>query len=156
MKDIERAIVPSFNTLSSGDEVVRVVKQPITKLQLVRYAGASGDFNPLHTDEEFMKNGPFKGRIAHGMLLASVATGQANQLGIFEGTSLAVLSITLKFTNAVRFGDTVRTVLTCKEKKESSKPDKGTATFDVRMLNQRNETVMESQWVVLLKRAAKQ
>jgi len=46
-------------------------------------------------------------------------------------------------------------VLTCKEKKESSKPDRGTATFDVKMLNQRNETVMESQWVVLLKRAMK-
>ena len=145
----------NFDQFNLGEEF-ETASRTITEADVVQFAQLSGDFNPLHTDEEFMKNGPFKGRIAHGMLLASVATGQANQLGIFEGTSLAVLSITLKFTNAVRFGDTVRTVLTCKEKKESSKPDKGTATFDVRMLNQRNETVMESQWVVLLKRAAKQ
>lgn len=145
----------NFDEFGLGEEF-ETASRTITEADVVQFAQLSGDFNPLHTDEEFMKNGPFKGRIAHGMLLASVATGQANQLGIFEGTSLAVLGITLKFTNAVRFGDTVRTVLTCKEKKESSKPDKGTATFDVRMLNQRNETVMESQWVVLLKRAAKQ
>ena len=145
----------NFDQFNLGEEF-ETASRTITEADVVQFAQLSGDFNPLHTDEEFMKNGPFKGRIAHGMLLASVATGQANQLGIFEGTSLAVLSITLKFTNAVRFGDTVRTVLTCKEKKESSKPDKGTATFDVRMLNQRNETVMESQWVVLLKRAEKQ
>ena len=69
MKDIERAIVPSFNTLSSGDEVVRLVKQPITKLQLVRYAGASGDFNPLHTDDEAGREAGFQGVVAHGMLI---------------------------------------------------------------------------------------
>lgn len=145
----------NFDQFELSDEF-ETASRTITEADVAQFAGLSGDYNPLHTDEEFMKSGPFKGRIAHGMLLASVATGQANQLGIFEGTSLAVLSITLKFTNAVRFGDTVRTILTCKEKKESSKPDRGTATFDVRMLNQRNETVMESQWVVLLKRAAKQ
>ena len=127
----------------------------VTEADVVGFAGLSGDYNPLHTDEDYMKDSPFKGRIAHGMLLASIATGQANQLGIFEGSSIAVLSITLKFTGAVRFGDTVHTVLTCREKKESSKPDRGTASFEVKMLNQRNETVLESQWVVLLKRAMK-
>ena len=145
----------TFDQFNPGDEF-ETASRTITEADVSAFAGLSGDYNPLHTDEEFMKAGPFKGRIAHGMLLASVATGQANQLGIFEGSSIAVLSITLKFTNAVKFQDTVRTVLTCKEKKESSKPDRGTATFDVRMLNQRNETVMESQWVVLLKRASTQ
>ncbi len=144
----------NFDQFSVGDEF-ETASRTITEADVVHFAALSGDYNPLHTDEEFMKNGPFKGRIAHGMLLAAVATGQANQLGIFEGSSIAVLSISLKFTNAVRFGDTVRTILTCREKKESSKPDRGTATFDVRMLNQRNEPVMESQWVVLLKRAMK-
>ncbi len=137
------------------NEEFETAARTVTEADVVGFAGISGDYNPLHTDEDYMKDGPFKGRIAHGMLLASIATGQANQLGIFEGSSIAVLSMTLKFTGAVKFGDTVRTVLVCKEKKESSKPDRGTATFDVRMLNQRNETVMESQWAVLLKRAMK-
>jgi len=70
----------------------------VTEADVAQFAGLSGDYNPLHTDEDYMKDSPFKGRIAHGMLLASIATGQANQLGIFEGSSIAVLSITLKFT----------------------------------------------------------
>jgi acyl dehydratase len=140
-----------FDEFKEGD-VVETASRTVTEGDVAGFAGLSGDYNPLHTDEEFMKNSPFKGRIAHGMLLASIATGQANQLGIFEGSSIALLSMTLKWTGAVKFGDTVRTTLTCKEKKESSKGDKGTATFDVKMLNQRNETVMESQWAVLLKK----
>jgi acyl dehydratase len=144
----------NFDQFSEND-VFETAARTVTEADVAQFAGLSGDYNPLHTDEDYMKDSPFKGRIAHGMLLASIATGQANQLGIFEGSSIAVLSITLKFTGAVKFGDTVHTILTCKEKKESSKPDRGTATFEVKMLNQRNETVLESQWVVLLKRAMK-
>lgn len=39
-----------FEDIQVGDEIPLLVKAPITHLQLVRYAGASGDFNPLHTD----------------------------------------------------------------------------------------------------------
>ncbi|MGQ9583664.1 MAG: MaoC/PaaZ C-terminal domain-containing protein [Thermoplasmatota archaeon] len=140
-----------FEDFGAG-EVIETASRTVTEADVVGFAGLSGDFNPLHTDEETMKTSPFGGRIAHGMLVASIATGQANQLGIFEGTSLALLSMTLRFTGAVRFGDTVHTVLRCREKKESSKPDRGTAVFEVRVLNQRGETALESEWVVLLRR----
>ncbi|MED5578602.1 MAG: MaoC/PaaZ C-terminal domain-containing protein [Nitrospinota bacterium] len=43
-------------------------KKAITKVQLVKYAGASGDFNPLHFDEEFAQKRGLKKLIAHGML----------------------------------------------------------------------------------------
>jgi len=69
LKDIEQEITPDFEILSSGDEVVRLVKPPITKLQLVRYAGASGDFNPLHTDDDTAREAGFQGVVAHGMLM---------------------------------------------------------------------------------------
>ncbi|MEM2870582.1 MAG: MaoC/PaaZ C-terminal domain-containing protein [Thermoplasmata archaeon] len=140
-----------FDDFNVGD-VIETASRTVTEADVAFFAGLSGDYNPLHTDEEFMKGTPFGGRIAHGMLIASIATGQANQLGVFEGTSLALLSMTLKFMGAVKFGDTVRTVLTCREKKESSKPDRGTATFDVRVLNQRGEVVVESEWIVLLRK----
>ena len=39
-----------YEDVQVGDELPRLVKGPVTHLQLVRYAGASGDFNPLHTD----------------------------------------------------------------------------------------------------------
>jgi acyl dehydratase len=132
--------------------VFETARRTITEGDVALFAGLSGDYNPLHTDEEFMKSSQFGGRIAHGMLLAGVATGLANQLGIFEGTSIAVLEITLKWTAPVRFGDIVHLILKVAEKKESSKPDRGTVIFDCELLNQRNEKVMESRWTVLLKR----
>ena len=58
-----------------------------------QFAGLSGDFNPLHTDEESARQGPMKGRIAHGMLVLAIATGQVNQLGLYEGTTLALLGM---------------------------------------------------------------
>ena len=57
-----------------------------------------------------------KGRIAHGMLVLAVATGQVNQLGIFEGTTLALLGMDrIRWTAPVRLGDTIHTVLTVRE-----------------------------------------
>jgi acyl dehydratase len=132
--------------------VFQTASRTVTEADVSLFAGLSGDYNPLHTDEEFMKSSQFGGRIAHGMLLAGVATGLANQLGIFEGTSIAVLEITLKWTAPVRFGDTVHLILKVAEKKESSRGDKGTVIFDCELLNQRNEKVMDSRWTVLLKR----
>lgn len=134
------------------DQVFETMSRTITEADVVAFAGLSGDYNPLHTDEEFMKTSPFKGRIAHGMLLASVATGMANQIGIFEGTSIAVLEISLRFVGAVKFGDTVRLKLICTEKKESSKGDKGTATFSAELYNQEDKKVVDSTWIVLLKK----
>jgi acyl dehydratase len=141
----------TFDQFEVG-QVFETMSRTITEADVVNFAGISGDFNPLHTDEEFMKNSPFGGRIAHGMLCASIATGLANQLGVFEGTTIAVLQITLKFTGAVRFGDTVWLKLTCKDKKESSKGGKGTATFACELLNQRDEKVLDSEWAILLKK----
>lgn len=69
MKETKRSSVPSFASVAVGDEVIRLVKPPVTKLQLVRYAGASGDFNPLHTDDETARHAGFEGVVAHGMLV---------------------------------------------------------------------------------------
>ncbi len=141
----------TFDQFEVG-QVFESMSRTVTETDIVNFAGLSGDFNPLHTDEEFMKNSPFGGRIAHGMLCASVGTGMANQLGIFEGTTIAVLQITLRFTGAVKAGDTIRLTLTCQALKESSKGGKGTATFKGELFNQRDEQVLDSEWVVLLKK----
>jgi acyl dehydratase len=60
--------------------------------------------------------------------------------------------VTTRYTGAVRFGDTVHTVITCIEKKESKKPDRGVATFQVKVINQDGEAVQEAEWVILLTR----
>ncbi|MBT3432967.1 MAG: dehydratase, partial [Nitrospinaceae bacterium] len=52
----------------AGDKLPEIIKDPIAKVQLVMYAGASGDFNPIHTDDEAAQARGLKGVIAHGML----------------------------------------------------------------------------------------
>lgn len=140
-----------FEEFKVGQEFT-TASRTITEGDVSTFAGLSGDFNPLHMDEEYGKKTPFGGRIAHGLLAVAVSTGQANQLGIFEGTTIALLNMSFKYTGVVRFGDTIHTVLRVAEKKGTSKPDRGIVTFDVTTLNQRNEPIVEGQWVVLLQR----
>ena len=51
-----------------GDMLPELVKEPVSRTQLVKYAGASGDYNPIHYDEDAARAGGLKGIIAHGML----------------------------------------------------------------------------------------
>ena len=63
---------PDFNTLNEGDALPSLTKEPITQTQLVRYSGASGDFNPIHTVPEYAKEAGLDGTIAHGMLIMGI------------------------------------------------------------------------------------
>ena len=143
----------AFDQFNVG-EVFVCQARTVTEADTVNFAGVAGDYNPLHTDEEFGKTTPFGTRIAHGVLGLAIATGQANQLGIFEGTTIALMTQTIKYTGAVKFGDTIHLELKVAEKKESSKPDRGVVTFDATVLNQQGKSVIEGQWVLLMKRGS--
>ena len=136
-------------------DVIVTARRTVTEADVAAFAGISGDFNPLHTDEEFMKTTPFGGRIAHGLLSVAIGTGLINQMGIFEGTNLALLNMDIKFLGAVKFGDTIHLELKTLEKKETSKPEKGIITFDANIKNQRDETIVEMQWILMMKRKEK-
>src|SRR5258708_12748910 len=58
-----------YEDVQVGDAIPKLVKSPVSHLQLVRYAGASGDFNPLHTDPKIGESIGIGGIIAHGMLI---------------------------------------------------------------------------------------
>ncbi|MBI2524850.1 MAG: MaoC family dehydratase N-terminal domain-containing protein [Candidatus Rokubacteria bacterium] len=134
-------------------EVIETCARTIDAADVTLFAGLSGDHNPLHTDEETAKTTPFGSRIAHGMLTVCISTGQQNQTGLFEGTTLALLGMDrLRFSGAVKFGDTIRTEMTVREVKESSKPDRGTVRLDVAVKNQRGETVATWDQAVLMRR----
>ncbi len=124
----------------------------VTEADVVTFAGVSGDFNPLHTDAEFGKNTPFGERIAHGMLVVSMATGMANWTGIYEGTTLALMQQVIKYKGAVKFGDTIHLEQEVLEKKETSKPDRGVVVFASRVLNQNDDLVIDGEWTLLMKR----
>jgi acyl dehydratase len=134
------------------DEVIMTASRTVTEADVMNFAGVSGDFNPLHTDETFMAKSPFGTRIAHGMLIMAIATGLANQKGDFEGTTIAVLNMNVAFKGAVKAGDTIKLKLVVSEKKESSKPDRGIIIFNNEVLNQKDEVVIETQWTIMMSR----
>ena len=85
----------------------------ITEADIVLFAAVSGDNNAIHTNEEFAAATIFKGRIAHGMLSASVISAAiANKL---PGPGAIYMSQNLRFRAPVRAGDTVRATVTIKE-----------------------------------------
>ena len=125
----------------------------ITETDLVMFAGISGDYNPLHTDEEFAKGTQFGGRIFHGPGVFAVATGLESRLGIKDGTAIAFLGMTWNLTNAVHIGDTIKVhERVAGLRASSSKPDRGVVTFDVQVTNQHDEVCQEGQWVVMFRR----
>jgi acyl dehydratase len=91
-----------------GDDIPALITAPITHLQLVRYAGASGDFNPLHTDPKIGEMIGTGGIIAHGMLIMGFA-GQ--MLSDYVGPQ-ALRKFGVRFKGMTRIGD----VITCSGK----------------------------------------
>ena len=59
----------NFDDISVGDEIPGLTTAPITETQLVRYSGASGDFNPIHTVNHVAEKAGLGGVVAHGMLV---------------------------------------------------------------------------------------
>lgn len=141
----------TFDQFETG-QVYETAARTITEADVVLFAGLSGDWNPLHTNEEFARGTPFGARIAHGALILSIATGLANQLGIFEGTTIGVLEFLTTFTGAVKPGDTVHVRFTVEEKRETKKPDRGIVKVGINVINQREEAVLGGHWLVMLYR----
>jgi 3-hydroxybutyryl-CoA dehydratase len=96
----------------------------ISEHDISLFGEASGDRNPVHFDEAFARNTPFKGRIAHGMLTASYIS---TVLGMkMPGPGTIFMSMTTRFKAPVRIGDTVTAVCTVRE----TVPEKRRVTFD--------------------------
>jgi 3-hydroxybutyryl-CoA dehydratase len=90
-----------------------IFAKTITEADIVLFAAASGDNNPIHINEEFAQTTQFKGRIAHGMLSASVIS--AAIAGRLPGPGTIYMAQNLGFMAPVRPGDTVHAMVTVKE-----------------------------------------
>ena len=123
----------------------------ITEADVVNFAGVSGDFNPLHTDEEFGKANQFGKRIAHGALGFIISNGLNNQMGIAEGTTIAFIECTVKYTAPLLIGDTVHIVVIPTEVIHSTKPGKGILKQLVKLVNQDERVIMESNQTLMVK-----
>ncbi len=141
-----------FEEFEIGDGV-ETATRTITETDVMVFAALSGDHNPLHTDAEFAKGTLFGERIAHGLLGLAVASGLTAQLGFVEGTAEAFIGLEWKFRAPIKFGDTVHLQAQVRQKKAMPRLGGGFITFDVKLLNQRDETVQKGTWTVLIRSA---
>ena len=124
----------------------------VTEADVVNFAGLSGDFNPLHTDEEFARNGSMFGRrIAHGMLGAVIMTGLSNQMGMFAGTTIAFLELSIRYPAPLEIGATVHLEMTPTDIHHSSKPGRGVLTMDANLVDQTGTVTTQCVWKLMMK-----
>ena len=123
----------------------------VTEADIVMFAGISGDYNPLHINEEYCKTTQFGARIAHGPLVYSIAAGLLFQLHLYDDTLIAFLGFeNLRFTKPVKIGDTIHAKVTVTEVAETSKSDRGVMKRLLQVINQRGEVVQEGIQAFLL------
>ena len=133
-------------------EVRKTSGRTITETDFVVHAGHTGDFFPHHMDAEWCKTQDFKQRIAHGTLIFSVAVGQTATVEI-NPEAFSYGYDRVRFIKPVFIGDTLTTRCSIKEKRDDPKrPKLGVVVELVEALNQRGETVLAAEHLLLVKR----
>jgi acyl dehydratase len=128
-------------------------RRTVTETDIVLFAGLSGDYNPLHTNEEFAKTTVFGTRVAHGFLVHSISVGLINQAGYHDGTVAAQKGHrNVVFTKGVVAGDTIFAKVRVAEINDKGNPNWGEVVYDVEVINQRDEVCSKSTRVLLLKK----
>ena len=140
---------PKFEELTVGQEIgSRSIE--VTRQDLVKYAGASGDFNPIHWNEAFATSVELPGVIAHGMF----TMGSAVQLvSDWAGDPAAVVDYQTRFTKPVLVTDTTGTdepgaVIDVTGVVGALDAEAGTARIDLTVVAAGQKVLMKSQAVV--------
>ena len=122
----------------------------ITETDFVVHAGHTGDFFPHHMDAELCKTQPFKQPIAHGKMILSIGicltASEINPEAMSKGYDR------LRFIKPVFIGDTIHSVVTISEKADAKKPEYGTVTEHVDIINQHGEVVLVCDHLLMVKR----
>ena len=130
-----------FHEVEIGEKMVGT-SVTMTETHIVLFAGLTGDYYPLHLNEEFAKKSPFKGRIAHGPLSFVIGLGMiASQMAKWDIVAALGFEST-KFTAPVKLGDTITPEAEVLDKVE--KGNKGIVTLRLQVKTQDNIVAVES------------
>lgn len=128
--------------LTIGDKFS--TERQVTDELVRKFAEVSGDYNPIHLDDEFAKTTRFGKRIAHGMLSgAFISAVLGNE---FKERKIVYLSQTMKFTAPVYIGDTVTAAGTITRIRK----DKGIVTLETVCTNQDGDTLVTGEAIVMI------
>jgi acyl dehydratase len=138
-----------FEDYAPGDERW-TLGRTITETDIVLHAGQTGDFFPHHMDAEWCKTQPFGQRVAHGTLIFSIAVGmtagEVNPLAFSYGYDR------LRFVKPVFIGDTIRCRVVIADARDHKRPDLGLIVERLEAINQRDETVLVCDHLLLAQR----
>ena len=127
----------------------------VAEADILSFAGLTGDFYPLHVDEEFARESAFGGRIAHGVLTLALAVGQVVLTGVYGESIHALAGIDrVRATAPVHIGDTLRTDVEVLDKRETRHAGRGIVSLGYTISNQRQEAVMAFELQLVLRRRA--
>ncbi|MCX5995265.1 MAG: MaoC/PaaZ C-terminal domain-containing protein [Chloroflexi bacterium] len=135
-----------FEDFTAG-EIAVTRARTITETDIVNFAALTGDWYPLHTDIEYAKKGPFGERIAHGLLILSIANGL---MPLYDMAIVAFYGMDkVRFTAPTKIGDTIHVELEVVEKQDKGDIG-GVITLKEYVKNQRGENVALSTKKVLI------
>ena len=139
-----------FEEFEIGQQIITSART-ITETDIVQFSGLSGDFNQIHIDAVYAGESVFGQRVAHGLLVLSIASGLAVQSGFMEGTIMAFREIeNWKFSKPVFIGDTVHVELEITDLKALPRLGGGAVTLKLTVLNQDNDRVHSGTWTALM------
>lgn len=125
-----------LSEFNMGDKWITPART-VTESDVTLFAGMTGDNNPLHTNEAHCKKTRFGGRIAHGILVSSIAVGLWCRMGKMDGSAIAALSTQWKFMAPVHLGDTIHCEMEVAGiKRSNSKPQQGVLDIQYTVKNE--------------------
>lgn len=131
-----------YDSINVGDQLPTLTKGPIEQIQLIRYAGASGDFNPIHTIPDAAKKAGLDGTIVHGMLVMGML-GQ--MISSWAGVK-NIVKYGVSFKAMTKPGDTV--IAKGEVKRKYEKDGKRLINCSVRIEDQNDEVKVDGKIVV--------
>jgi acyl dehydratase len=129
--------VSSLAQLQVGESVQEMQLEPVSRMDLIKYSGASGDFNPIHTIDDEAKKAGLPGIIAHGMW----TMGNLAKLFTAYYEEGFVKDYSIRFKGMVFLNDVVTLKATLKDKDEQN------LRFNVQAVNQQGNEVLKGEVV---------
>jgi acyl dehydratase len=124
----------------------------ITEGDIGAFAGLTGDYNPVHTNETFAAASGFGSRIAHGPMGIGIAFGLASRLDLIDGTVVALLGVTWDFKAPMRPGDTIHALIRVNGKRPVKDPALGLIELVIELVSQRDEILQSGSARLLLRK----
>src|SRR5919198_6589082 len=130
---------------SSVGAVYRSLGRTVSETDIVNFVNLCGFTEPLFMDMEYVaRESLFGRRAAPGALTFALSEGLIMQTGLIHGTGMAYLGGELRGAAPVLEGETIRVEVEVADKRETKKADRGIVTYKHRVLNQRDELVLEA------------